>query len=186
MMLLIIFLIFTFVLFLIYLVPLGPISDLYIINATAKKYDLNKHPIPTQGLVTQLLSSTLAQPEDVPTGVFSNVIDVPSTYNISNIYTVSQITDITKTIQTPTVLNEPFEIFLAAVHMAQTRSLPFFYLFSLYSFGEEKFLAFSDQPIPGGYTDVSIYPWTSLEYADLLSNIGPAVKRGYYNPQNFI
>lgn len=185
MILLVIFLIITFVIFLIYLIPIGPISDSYIIQQTAKQYDLSKHEIATESLVTQLLSSTLAQPRDVPTGIFINVIDTPSTYNIANIYTISQITDITKSSQTPTVLNEPFEIFLAAVSMAQDRSLPFFYLFSLYSFGEEKFLAFSDQPIPGGYTNVSIYPWTSLEYADLLSKIGPAVKRGYYNPDNF-
>jgi len=163
-----------------------PFPDWLIIRNTARDFGVSKQTISTDQIVTQLLGSTLAQSRDVPIGAYVNVIDVPSTYDIANIYTVSQINNVTSLAQTPVVLNEPFEIFLAAVNMAQTRSISFFYLFSLYSFGEQKLLAFSDQPIAGGYSSVSMYPWQPLQYATLLSNIGPAIKRGYFDSSNFV
>lgn len=162
-------------------------SDATIIAREAQKYNVSKATFSApDDVINQLLRSTLAQSADVPTGVYFEIVRLPKEFIIANIYTVSEITNVMEEEQIPVILNDPLEIYFNAVGMANARNIPFLYLFSLYSFGEELFLAASHNPIQSDINSISIYPWTSLQYSDLISRLGPQARHANFNLRNFL
>lgn len=164
-----------------------PESDNSIIQSQAQKYGIKQRSFNNiDDIINQLLTTTLAQNVDVPTDAYFEIVTLPKEFIIANIYTVSEISNTMIEEQVPIIFNNPFEIYLNAVGMAQARGIPYFYLFSLYSFGVKAFLAASHLPIANPVTSVSLYPWTSLQYSELVSLIGPAQKHAYFNINNFL